>query len=141
MTTKQKELAQEWFAGIYCGDPSVVDRLAADSVVSSYPVFKRVFGVEALRGRDEVRKFAARFVTKWSEGTVVFRDIIAENNSVVLLWSFTARNIGALADDRPPTNEFHTWGGITLIRFDAEGRIIEEVGEESAPGPFERVHS
>jgi hypothetical protein len=38
-----------------------------------------------------------------------------------------------------PTNEEHSWGGITLYRFDEEGKIVAEIGEESAPGPLERV--
>jgi hypothetical protein len=31
------------------------------------------------------------------------------------------------------------WGGMTLFRFDASNKIIEEIGEESSPGPFGRL--
>jgi hypothetical protein len=58
---------------------------------------------------------------------------------VVLLWSFRARNVDSGPQGGPPTNEEHVWGGITLIRFDGSGKIVAEIGEESAPGPLERL--
>ena len=33
----------------------------------------------------------------------------------------------------------YSWGGITLFHFNESGKIIAEIGEESSPGPFERL--
>ena len=54
------------------------------------------------------------------------------------MWTFSARNTGSIAG-KQPDNQIHTWGGVSIFRFNSEGKIISEVGEESTPGPFERL--
>jgi len=138
-TQERKAAAQQYFRGVYGCDSSVVDRLCADDIAVSYPVFQKLFNTPVLRGRDAVRHFASGFCSRWTDATVTFHDVIADSNNVVLVWSFQGRNVGSSRSDVPPSGQLERWGGITLIRFNEAGRIEAEVGEESEPGPFERM--
>lgn len=126
----RKAAAERFFRGVYGCGPEVVPELAADSVAISYPIFQELFNTLAIRGNGNVEAFATGFCTRWKEAEVTVHEAIAEGDRVVLVWSYRARNVadGAL----------HSWGGISLFQFDHAGRIIAEIGEESAPGPFER---
>jgi predicted ester cyclase len=139
MGSDRKDKAERFMRAVYGGDAGVVDELAADDIALSYPVFESVFNTPTLRGKKAVRAFAERFVTKWADGKLTIHASVEEGDRVVLLWSFRARQVGALANGAPPTGKESRWGGITLYRFDQAGKIIEELGEESAPGPFARL--
>lgn len=130
MEDELKNRAQEYFRGVYGGEPEVVDTLAAKDVVSTYPIFKNLFKTPALQGQTAVKDFALGFSQRWDNAQIKFHEAIAEGSQVVLLWSFRARRV--------ETKEEHSWGGITYFRFDVSGRIVAEIGEESTPGPFER---
>jgi hypothetical protein len=132
-------LAERWFRGVYGSDPTVVDDLGSDDIVVSYPIFETLFAVPAIRGRDAVKGFATGFCSRWADTEVTFHETVVEGDRVILIWSFQGRNVGSARKDRPPTNQVHNWGGITLVRFDGAGKIVEEVGEESEPGPFKRL--
>jgi hypothetical protein len=127
-------VAQRYFRGVYGCDPAVVDDLASDDIVVSYPVFETLFKKPALRGREAVRAFAVRFCEKWADPHIEFHEAVSEGDRVVLLWSFRARDTGST----PPGRE-HRWGGLTLLRFDQAGKVEAEVGEESEPGPMGRL--
>jgi len=141
MPNELKSLAKRWMEAVYTGDVSIVDELAAEEVAISYPVFQQIFGTPTLRGNEAVQRFSERFVTRWSEGKITFDEVIEEGNRVALMWTFEARNIGPLGDDKPPTNKIHSWGGITIIRFNDDGKVTAEIGEESGPGPAARLGS
>lgn len=134
-------LAQRWFRGVYGLDPSVVDELAAEDVIASYPIFQELFGQPVISGQEAVKGFAVGFGQRWVETEVTFHETIVQDDQVVLIWSFKGRNVGAARADIKPTNEIHEWGGITLIRFNSKGKIVAEIGEESEPGPIGRVSS
>jgi hypothetical protein len=51
MEEERKTQAERFSRGIYGGDPSVVDDLAAKDLVASYPIFESLFGTPAIRGR------------------------------------------------------------------------------------------
>ncbi len=129
-----RDVAEHYFRGVYGCDPAVVEELAAPDVVATYPVFASLYGKPALRGRDEVTAFAEHFCRKWADARFVFEDAVSDDQRVVLLWSFSARDTEAGADAARTT-----WGGISLFRFNAAGRITAEIGEESSPGPMGRL--
>jgi len=139
-TAERKTLAERFFRGIYGCNPGVVDDLAAEHIVISYPVFQTIFGRSALRGREAVKQLAEDFCQTWADPQLSIENAIAEGNNVVFLWSFRARNVGLLPGGAPATNSVHQWGGITLFSFDDDGKIIAEIGEESEPGPMQRIH-
>jgi ketosteroid isomerase-like protein len=123
--------AERFFRGVYACDPGAVADLAAEDVVISYPIFEKLFGTPAIRGREAVKEFAAGFCQRWADPHVTIHEAISEGDRVVLLWSFQARNVGSAQKDTPPTNQVHSWGGITLFRFDKDGKIVAEIGEET----------
>ena len=131
--------AQQYFRGVYGGDASVVDELAAEDIVVSYPIFVDVLGTPAIRGREPLKAFIASFSQRWAEPGFEFHEAVADHSRVVLVWSFSARSVAATSPGAPPTDAVHSWGGITLFRFDDSGRITAEIGEESTPGPFGRL--
>ena len=135
---ERKLLAERFFRGVYGCEPSVVDELASDDIVVSYPIFERLFNTPAIRGQEAVKEFATGFCNRWTDAQITIHEAIAEGDRVVLLWNFRGRNIGSSRPDVEPTNQEHSWGGITLFRFDEAGKIVAEIGEESTPGPVER---
>ena len=137
--TERKASAERFFRGVYGCDPPAVDDLAADDIVVSYPNFETIFGMSAIRGREAVKKFANGFCQRWADAQITIHEAIGDGKTVVLLWSFRGRNVGSRPDGPPATNQEHSWGGITLFRFDKDGKIVAEIGEESDPGPVHRV--
>ncbi|MHC4090927.1 MAG: nuclear transport factor 2 family protein [Planctomycetota bacterium] len=127
----RKALAEQFFRGVYGCEPSVVPDLGADSILISYPIFEDLFNTPAIRGRENVEEFARGFCSRWKNAQITIREAIAEGDRVVLIWSFRARNVAS--------GQESSWGGISLFRFDDAGKIIAEIGEESDPGPLERL--
>jgi hypothetical protein len=138
MDIELKARAERFFRGVYGGDPSVVDDLAGDDIIVSYPVFERLFNTQAIRGQEAVKDFAAGFGKRWVDVQITIHETVVEDNKVILIWSFQGQNVGSAEEGKPPTNQKHSWGGITFYRFDGTGKIVAEIGEESAPGPIER---
>lgn len=136
---QHSDIAHEWFRGIYGSDPTVVDRFAADDVFVTYPIFKTLFNTPVVRGKQEVKELAVGFAERWTETAIEYHETIVQDDRVVLVWSFRGRNVGSARAGVEPTNEVHSWGGITLIRFNSDGKIAAEIGEESEPGPMGRL--
>ena len=88
-----------------------------------------------------MKNFASGFCQRWKDTDITISETIVQDCQVVLVWSFKGRNVASARVDVKPTNEVHEWGGITLIRFDENGKIVAEIGEESEPGPLRRVKS
>jgi len=131
-------VAERFFRGVYEGNVAVVDELAAEDIVASYPIFAQIFGAPVIRGAVRYRAHAANFAETWADGLVTIHERIVEGDRVVLIWSFRARQI---AGGPPGTDSaYSSWGGITRLRVDRTGRIVEEVGEESNPGPMARLN-
>lgn len=131
--------ASDFLRGVYGGDTAVVDNYAAPDIVLSYPVFEKIFGAPQLQGRDAVKKFIKGFSKRWVDATVTVRKTLIDGDSVVLIWEFRARRADVIISDEVSSDGVSAWGGITYYRFDADGRIVEEIGEESTPGPAARV--
>lgn len=139
LAAERRDQAERFFRGVYGCGPEVVDELAADSVVLSYPIFADLYGTPAFKGREAVRGFAERFCSRWDEARFTFHERLADGDNVVLVWSFRARFVGPASPEGPAPGEEQAWGGITLYQFDDSGRIIGEIGEESTPGPMARL--
>ena len=135
---KREDAAIEFLRGIYSGDSSVVDRLAAPDIVVSYPIFEEVFGEPTIAGREAVRDFAEGFGERWVDSEVVVHDVVIRGDTAVVIWGVRARSAASIDTDRSTFAE-RAWGGITLYRFDQEDRIVFEIGEESTPGPAARI--
>lgn len=139
--SKYKVNAERFIRGEYGCDPSVIDELTADSIKISYPIFEKLFGTPVIRGKDSAKQFITHFCDKWKETKLTIHNTVAEGNNVVFLWSFSARNVASGSPGEQPDSLVYNWGGITLIQFNNEGKIIAEIGEESTPGPLARITS
>lgn len=139
-TSEERKIrAEELFRSVYGGDPSQIDSLVTDNVISTYPIFERLFDEKAIRGRDSYKDFSIGFSERWNQAHVTINEAIAEDNNVVLVWTFKAKKIGTTPDSSYVDGQQYSWGGITLFQFDESGKITAEIGEESSPGPFERI--
>ena len=135
---KRKRLAVDFLRGIYAGDPSVVDNIAAPDIVVSYPIFGEIFKKPAIRGREAVRDFAIGFGERWVDANVTVRRVMAHGNEVVVVWDFQARSASPGNSGEAESTKT-AWGGITIYRFNGSDQIMLELGEESTPGPSARV--
>ena len=126
--------AQRFFRGVYGCDASVVRDVASSDVIVSYPVFEKLFGKSAFRGVEAVESFAQGFCERWASAEFTFHESLTNEQNVVLIWSFSAQRT---AD--PAQTSRTSWGGISLFRFNDNGQITAEVGEESTPGPMARL--
>lgn len=128
------DTAEAFLGAVYGCAPERIGDLARSDVSISYPIFESLYGTPAIRGREAVQEFSGSFCRRWGDGRLVVDERIVEGDRVVLVWSFSAtrRDAEDLAGARS------SWGGISVFRFDDEGRILEEFGEESTPGPVAR---
>ncbi len=131
--------AESLFRSVYeGGNMAVIENLASAEIVSSYPIFEQIFGEKAIHGKEAYKQFAIRFNAKWKNCRVTIDETICQGNKVVLVWSFSAQSVDE-SEQNNATDHQQNWGGITLFRFDESGKIIEEIGEESNPGPYGRL--
>ena len=139
--TKQKPemLAEQLFHNVYSGDLARIDSLVSDDMVASYPIFEKLFGTKAIRGREAYKKYAAHFNQVWTDAQITVNEAVTENKSVVLVWSFSAVRTKTTPDSSVVAGKKYSWGGITLFHFNDSGKINLETGEESSPGPIARL--
>jgi len=133
MNIDLKTIAERYLRGLYGGDPSVVDELASEDIISSYPIFEQLFGTPTIRGRKAMAAFSIRFAQRWGNQHLEIFESLQESDKVVFIWGFEAQRSDQKSDDRSQ------WGGITLFRFNSSGQIVAEIGEESSPGPIARL--
>ena len=109
-----KTLAEQYFLGVYGGNPAVVDDLGEEDILCSYPIFEQLFKTPTLHGREAVKAFSTGFGKRWTEAQITIHETIAEGSSVVFVWSFQARS--------SESKQEQSWGGFTLIRFSQAGK-------------------
>lgn len=131
--------AERFFNGVFGCDPALIEAVGAEEVVVSYPIFESLFGTSSIRGREAVLRFSAGFCSRWSRPVITIHEVLQDGDRVVLVWEFSATPSAAVSTPRSTVSE--SWGGISFFRFDADGRVIEELGEESTPGPVARLGS
>jgi hypothetical protein len=134
-----KDAAEKFIRGVYGGNTSIVSELAAEDIVLSYPIFQTLFNSPVIAGKEAVTKFIERFSTKWKDPEITIEEVIAEENTVVLVWSFRAHDAFLDPGSQSGPGPEKSWGGITVYHFDKAGKIKTEFGEESEPGPFGRL--
>lgn len=141
MGSEQKRIAEQLFRAVYGGDLALVDTLTGQEIVASYPVFARLFGTPAIRGLKQYQTHAVNFQKVWADCEIVVHDSLEEGDRVVLVWSFEGRFAGSSVSGGYRRDQVYRWGGITLFRFDAQGKVVAEIGEESDPGPYGRLQA
>ena len=130
---EHKRIAEQLFRNVYGSNYTKIDSLISDDMEASYPVFEQIFGSKVIRGREAYKNFAIGFNRRWTDAQVTIRESIAENESVVLVWSFSARRIKTEQDSSGVEKQQYRWGGFTLYHFNKSGKIISESGIEDSP--------
>lgn len=128
--------AERFFRGVYDGKPEVIDELASEKTVISYPIFEQLYGKVALRGKDDIRVLCTNFARKWVDRKLTIRDAIVDANKVVLIWGFQASFVSN--EDAKPSEPVK-WAGISIFKLDSSGKIEKEYGLESQPGQFSQL--
>lgn len=64
---------------------SVVEELAAREIISTSPIFTKIFNTPVLQGIEAHRNHVLNFSQTWENAKVTIHDEIADKNSVVLL--------------------------------------------------------
>lgn len=137
--TNHKAIIERYFNAVYRCQLSVIDELTSKDIVISYPILLTLYHTPIIHGREAVKRFASNFCSKWTDARFTIDDAVEEGDRMAIVWSFQARNIGEIQPGKPSDNQVHSWGGISLLRFNSAGKIVEEIGEESDPGPTARL--
>jgi hypothetical protein len=127
--------AESFFRSVYGCASESLEELANPNVVVSYPIFDTLYDTPVIRGRAAVLEFSRSFCRRWGETSISVDEVINDDDRVVLVWSFSAGD--QRAEDSSQARQ--SWGGISVFSFDDSGRVIQEVGEESSPGPTARL--
>lgn len=136
---EHKRIAEQLFRSVYGGNYTEIDSLISDSIEASYPIFEQIFGSVTIRGREAYKNFSIGFNKRWTDGQITIHETIAEDESVVLVWSYKANRILTEPDSSGVETEEYSWNGFTLYHFNKAGKIISETGEESSPVPIENL--
>lgn len=114
------------------GDLALIDELGAPSISVRYPVMPQV-----ISGAQMFRKVMEGFRAAFPDADLQIEDEIAEDDKVVIRWSFSGTHQGSLLGI-PATDKKVSWTGITMYRI-ADGKIAEERGEEDFLGFFRQI--
>jgi len=114
------------------GDLDLVSELASPSLVVRYPILPKV-----IESSGAFRQVLASFRSAFAGASLRVEETIAEDEKVVVRWTFSGTHKGNLLGI-PPTGKFVTWTGITIYRI-VDGKVVEEQGEEDFAGFFRQI--
>ena len=101
------------------GRMEVFDEICSPDVVSHDPA-----ELEDLRGIEAHKERVHAYRTAMPDLEVVFDDLIATGDKVVSRWTARGTNDGELLG-MPPTGKRVEITGISIDRFDADGKLVE----------------
>jgi len=114
------------------GNLDIIDELAAPSLSVQYPIMPQV-----VQGNKTFRKVMEKFRSAFPDSDLQIEEEIAEDDKVVIRWSFSGTHQGGLLDI-PATGKKVRWTGITIYRI-VDGKVLEEKGEEDFLGFFRQI--
>jgi predicted ester cyclase len=129
-----KDIVGKWFEAIWGEryNPAVIDELADPHVVMQYPLHGRSEGPKAIKAMLDRLRAAFPDLCFWIVG-----DVIADGDYVVGRWEGGGTHTGPAFSDLPagslPANSGKAirFSGMTIFKI-ADGKILEEIGEEDA---------
>ena len=101
------------------GNVDVLDEVLSADAVSHDPAEP-----EDVRGVEAHKQRVLGYRAAMSDLHVTVDDVFAEGNMVAMRWSVEATNDGEL-QGMPPTGKHVAFTGLSIDRFDADGRIAE----------------
>ena len=131
---KNKAIARR-FAQVWGkGELDIVDELASPDLSVYYPVFSDV-----IKGPEAFKQMLTRRIrSALGDRDIKIDEEIAEGDKVVLRWTYSMTHQAEFPPGVPPTGKRMTWTGISIFRI-ADGKVVEERGEEDALGLFRQL--
>jgi steroid delta-isomerase-like uncharacterized protein len=105
--------------GFNQGRLEVFDEICSPDVVSHDPAEP-----EDLRGLDAQKERVSKYRTAMPDLEITLEDVFAGDDRVATRWTVRGTNDGEL-DGMPPTGRKVEVRGISIDRFDNDGRIVE----------------
>jgi steroid delta-isomerase-like uncharacterized protein len=133
MSIEQNKAIARRFVQLW-GDGSldIIDELADPSFSVYYPALPR-----AIQGGETFKEVIQSFRSAFSNSTCQVKEEIAENDKVVVRWSYSGMHKGEFLGFAG-TNKSVNWTGITIYRIVA-GKVVEERGEEDYLGFLRQI--
>ena len=130
---KNKAIARRFTQVWGKGKLDIIDELASPDLSVYYPVFPDV-----IKGPEAFKQMLTRTRSAFGDRDIKVDEEIAEGDKVVLRWTWTITHQGEFPPGVPPTGKRITWTGISIYRI-ADGKVVEERGEEDALGFFRQI--
>ena len=111
----------------------IIDELASPDLSVYYPVFPDV-----IKGPEAFKQMLTRIRSAFGDRDLKVDEEIAEGDKVVLRWTWTITHQAEFPPGVPPTGKRMTSTGISIYRI-ADGKVVEERGEEDALGLFRQL--
>jgi len=133
MSTADNKALMRCFVQVWGkGSLDTLDELAAPHFSVSYPLLR-----ETVYGSEAFKQVLMGFHAGLPDVEVVSEEVIAEGDKAVVRWTGRGTHQGVFLGI-PPTGKQVTWTGITIYRI-ADGKIVEERGEEDALGMLQQL--
>jgi len=133
MSTQENKTIARRFIQIWGkGNLDIIDELAAPSLSVQYPAMPQV-----IRGSKTFRQVMESFRSAFPDSDLQIEEEIAEDDKVVIRWSFSGTHQGSLLGI-PATGKKVKWTGITIYQI-VDGKVMEERGEEDFLGFFRQI--
>ena len=133
MSTQENRTIARRFIQVWGkGDLDIIYELAAPSLSVQYPAMPQV-----IRGSKAFRKVMENFRSAFPDSDLHIEEEIAEDDKVVIRWSFSGTHQGSLLGI-PATGKKVKWTGITIYQI-VDGKVMEEKGEEDFLGFLRQI--
>jgi steroid delta-isomerase-like uncharacterized protein len=133
-SARPKDIAQEFCEQTWGkGNLAVVDELASSDFKVYYPILSGTLD------REGFKSWVADTHTGFPDLQFTITDAIAEGDKVAISWTAQGTHKGEIKLlNLPPTQKSVSWTGIIIYRI-AEGKVVEERGEENALGLLQQL--
>ncbi len=127
-----KDIARRFIQVWGQGSLDIIDELGAPSLTVQYPAIPQV-----IRGPAMFKTVMQGFRSAFPDSALRVEEEIAEDDKVVIRWTFSGTHQGKLMGI-PPTGKKVSWTGITIYRI-VDGKVAEERGEEDFLGFLRQI--
>lgn len=114
------------------GSLDLIDEYASPEIAVSYPLLP-----ETVHGPDAFKEVIRGIRSGMPDVECEVHETIAQGDKVAGRWTMRGTHSGEL-NGIPPTGKQVTLSGITIYRL-AEGKVVEEFGEENALGFLQQL--
>lgn len=131
-TGENKSIAKRFIQIWGNGNLDIIDELADPLITVNYPVLPQI-----INGKKMFKKVMEGFRIAFPDSSLEIEEVIAENDNVVIGWTFSGTHKGNLSSI-PATNKRVKWTGITIYQI-IDGKVVKEKGEEDFLGFLRQI--